>query len=128
MAVFDNLLILVARIFIGAFFLWAGATQAIHWKGSTENMQLKKMPTSLLPAAILMQIIGGLSVLLGFEARIGALLLIVFVIPAAIKMHDFWNLQGEDRITQKTMFMKDVAVLGGLLLLLVTGAGSFAFN
>lgn len=128
MAVFDNLLILVARIFIGALFLWAGAAKVVHWKGSTEYMQFKKMPTSLLPAAILMQIIGGLSVLLGFEARIGALLLIVFVIPAAIKMHDFWNLQGPDRTTQKTMFMKDVAVLGGLLLLLVTGAGSFAFN
>jgi putative oxidoreductase len=128
MAVFDNLLILVARIFISSLFLWAGATKVIHWKGSAEYMQLKKLPTSLLPAVILMQIIGGLSVLLGFETRIGALLLIVFVIPAAIKMHDFWNLQGEERTTQKTMFMKDVAVFGGLLLLLVTGAGSFAFN
>jgi putative oxidoreductase len=47
------------------------------------------MPTSLLPAAILIQIVGGLTVFLGFQARIGALLLIVFVIPAAIKMHDF---------------------------------------
>jgi putative oxidoreductase len=128
MAALDNLLILVARIFIGSLFLWAGATKVVHWKGSAEYMHLKKMPTSLLPAAILMQIIGGLSVLLGFEARVGALLLIVFVIPAAIKMHDFWNLQGDERTTQKTMFMKDIAVLGGLLLLLITGAGSFAFN
>ncbi len=128
MAVFDNLLILVARIFIGSLFIWAGATKVVHWKGSAEYMHLKKMPTSLLPAAILMQIIGGLSVLLGFEARVGALLLIVYMIPAAIKMHDFWNLQGDARMTQKTMFMKDVAVLGGLLLFLITGAGSFAFN
>jgi putative oxidoreductase len=67
-------------------------------------------------------------VLLGFEARVGALLLIVFVIPAAIKMHDFWNLQGDARTTEKTMFMKDMAVLGGLVLFLITGAGRFAFN
>lgn len=128
MAVFNDLLILVARIFISSLFLWAGAAKAIHWKGSAEYMHTKKVPTSMLPAAILLQIIGGLSVLLGFEARVGALLLIVFVIPAAIKMHDFWNLQDPDRTTQKIMFMKDMAVLGGLLLLLATGAGSFAFH
>jgi putative oxidoreductase len=128
MSMFNDLLILVARIFIGSLFLWAGATKVVHWKGSAEYMHLKKMPTTLLPAAILMQIVGGLSVLLGFEARVGALLLIVYMIPAAIKMHDFWNLQGDARTTQKNMFMKDVAVLGGLLIFLVTGAGRFAFN
>jgi putative oxidoreductase len=91
-------------------------------------MQFKKLPTSLLTAAILLQIIGGLSVLLGYEARVGALLLIVFIIPSAIKMHDFWNSQGDEKMTQKTLFMKDMAVLGGLLVFLVTGAGRFAFN
>jgi putative oxidoreductase len=128
MEVFNDLLILVARIFISSLFLWAGAAKVVHWKGSAEYMQFKKMPKSLLPAAILMQIVGGLSVLLGFEARVGALLLIVFVIPSAFKMHDFWNLQGDERTTQKTLFMKDMAVLGGLVLFLVTGAGRFAFN
>jgi putative oxidoreductase len=128
MAVFHDLLLLVARILIGALFLWSGATAAIHWKGSTQHMQLKKLPTSLLPAAILLQIVGGLSVLLGYEARVGALLLIVFVIPSAIKMHDFWNTEGDAKMTQKTLFMKEMAVLGGLLVFLVTGAGSFAFN
>jgi putative oxidoreductase len=128
MAVFNDLLILVARIFISSLFIWAGAAKAVHWKGSAEYMQFKKMPKSLLPAAILLQIVGGLSVLLGYEARVGALLLIVFVIPSAIKMHDFWNSQGDEKMTQKTMFMKDMAVLGGLLVFLVTGAGRFAFN
>jgi putative oxidoreductase len=128
MTVFENLLILLARILISSLFLWAGAAKVLNWKGSAEYMKTKNIPASLLPAAVLLQIVGGLSVLLGFEARVGALLLIVFVIPAAIKMHDFWNLQDPDKTTQKTMFMKDVAVLGGLLLLLATGAGSFAFH
>jgi putative oxidoreductase len=129
MTVFENLLILVARILISSLFLWAGSAKLIHWKGSAEYMKSKNMPTSLLPAAVLLQILGGLSILLGYEARIGTLLLIVFIIPAAIKMHDFWNIQDPmERTTQKTMFMKDVAVLGGLLVLLATGAGRFAFN
>ena len=100
MAVFHDLLILVARILISALFLWNGVAKAIHWKGSTEYMQFKKIPKSLLPAAILLQIVGGLSVLLGYEARVGALLLIVFLIPSAIKMHDFWNSQDEAKMTQ----------------------------
>ncbi len=128
MTLFENLLILVARIFISSLFLWSGVARIFHWKVSTLDMRSKKLPASILPAAILLQIIGGLSVLLGYETRVGTLLLIVFVIPWAIKMHDFWNLQDPDRTTQKMMFMKSVAVLGGLLLLLVTGAGSFAFN
>ncbi len=128
MTLFENLLILLARILISSLFLWAGAAKVLRWKISAEYMQSKKLPASLLPAAVVLQIVGGLSVLLGFETRVGALLLIVFVIPAAYKMHDFWNLQDPDKTTQKTMFMKDVAVLGGLLLLLVTGAGRFAFN
>ncbi len=128
MEVFSNLLILLARICISSLFLWGGTSKVLHWKETVAYMQTKKIPGSILPAAMLLQIVGGLSVLLGFEARIGALLLIVFIIPAAAKLHDFWNILEAEKITQKTLFMRDVAVLGGLLLLLATGAGRFAFN
>ena len=125
---FENFLILIGRILMGGLFLWAGFAKVIRWSGSVQYMRSKNLPSSLLPAAIALQVLGGLSVLLGFEARIGCILLIVFVIPSAIKMHDFWNLQDPERTLEKTMFMKDVAVLGGLLVLLATGAGSFGFN
>ena len=125
---FENFLILMGRILMGALFLWAGFAKVVHWSGSVQYMKSKNLPSSLLPAAIALQILGGLSILLGFEARVGCLLLIVFIIPSALKMHDFWNLQDPEKTVEKTMFMKDVAVLGGLLLLLATGAGSFAFN
>lgn len=128
MSVFHDIILLAARIFLSSLFLWAGVVKALHWKGSVEYMQFKKLPKTLLPAAIILQIIGGLSVLLGFEARVGALLLIVFILPSAFKMHDFWTVEGDARIVQKTLFMKDMAILGGLLAFLVQGAGSFAFN
>ena len=117
MDAFSNLLILVARIFVSSFFLWASMTKIMHWKNTVAYMQTKKIPGSVVPAAMLLQIVGGLSLLLGFEARIGALLLIVFVIPAAWKLHDFWNvIDAEKKVAQKSLFMKDVAILGALLL------------
>jgi putative oxidoreductase len=128
MEAFLNLLILVARIFISSFFLWAGMTKVMHWKSTVAYMQTKKISSSLVPALMLLQLIGGISLLLGFEARIGALLLIAFVIPAAWKLHDFWNAAEADKVSQKSLFMKDIAILGGLLLILATGAGRFALN
>ncbi len=126
----ENLLILASRICISALFLWAGMSKLIHWKGTIDYMKTKNMPqiALFLPAAILMQLLGGVSLLLGYHTRIGALLLIVFLIPSSIKMHDFWNCSGPERTIEKTMFMKDVAIFGALLLLFATGAGSFAFD
>lgn len=128
MELFQTLMILIARICLSSFFLWEGVANVWNWKGTVEYMKSKNVPSSILPAAVILQLVGGLSVLLGYQARIGAVLLIVFIIPAAIKMHDFWKVPDAERITQKTLFMKDVAILGGLLLLLATGAGHFAFN
>ncbi len=128
MELFQTLMILIARICLSSFFLWEGVANIWNWKGTAEYMKSKNLPSSVLPAAVILQIVGGLSVLLGYQARIGAVLLIVFIIPAAIKMHDFWKASDPERITQKMLFMKDVAILGGLLLLLATGAGHFAFN
>lgn len=127
MEVLQNLLLLLGRICLSAVFLWAGTAKLLNWKGTVEYMKMKGMPTSLLPAAVLLQIVGGVSVLLGYQARIGAALLIVFLIPAAVKMHNFWDVTGPEKVTEKTLFMKDVATLGGLLLILAWGAGRFAF-
>jgi putative oxidoreductase len=130
MAFFHDLLILVARICISSLFLWAGMAKVFHWSGTVEYMESKKLPriSLLLPAAILMQILGGLSLLLGYYIHIGVIILILFMVPAAIKMHDFWNLSDPERTLEKTFFMKDVAVLGALLLLFATGAGRFSIS
>jgi putative oxidoreductase len=124
----DNLVMLIARILISAGFLWGAAATLRNWHATAEHMKSKNLPSSLLPASVALQIIGGLSVLLGFEARVGAVLLIVFLIPTTVKMHDFWNVQGPERVIEKALFMKDGAILGGLLLILAMGAGHFAFH
>lgn len=128
---FHSLLMLLGRVCIGIVFLWSAGEKLFNWNGTKEYMRGKYIPhiSLLLPAAIFLQLAGGLSILLGFYARVGALLLIVFIIPSALKMHNFWTLlDGPDRITEKTHFMKDMAILGGLLFLTSMGAGHFALR
>jgi putative oxidoreductase len=73
--------------------------------------------TLMLIIATLFEGIGGLFVLLGFKVRFGATLLILFIIPVTIIMHPFWLISGQEKMFQIAMFMKNLAILGGLLIL-----------
>lgn len=75
----------------------------------------------LLIIATLFEGIGGLFVLLGFKVRFGATLLILFIIPVTIIMHPFWLASGQEKMIQIAMFMKNLAILGGLFILAAKG-------
>ena len=124
----ESLIVLVARLAISALFLWAGFRKVFNWHATEDYMQTKqtKWISFLLPIAVSFQILGGLSVALGFYSRIGALLLIAFTLPATIQMHDFWHLAGKERIAEKAHFLKDLAIVGGLLLLILMGSGQYS--
>lgn len=82
----------------------------------------------LLIVAIIFQLIGGLMVFLGLWVRLGALLLLLFLIPASLIFHDFWQLQGADRMMQMIMFMKNISIIGGTLFLIAYGKGCNCTN
>lgn len=125
-----NVGILVSRICLCSLYLWAGWSKIWDWKVTVAYMQSKKIPyiSVLLPLSIFCQLFGGMSVLLGWYARWGSLLLILFTIPATLAMHSFWKEIGPMRLVEKTFFMKDIAILGGLLLLTILGSGSFSLD
>lgn len=130
MELLQNLIILISRICISSLYLWAAGAKVLNWKGTIAYMQSKNFPliSLMLPAAILLQTAGGISLLLGLYCRLGALILIVFTIPAMIKMHNFWQERDAMKVTEKTFFMKDVAIVGGLLLISILGAGTFSLD
>jgi len=74
--------------------------------------------TLLLVIAALFEFVGGLMVFLGIWVRLGAFLLILFLIPATLLFHHFWLLQEPERMMQMIMCMKNVAIMGGLLALI----------
>ncbi len=126
----QNFLVLLSRICICSIYLWAGWAKIADWKGTIAYMKSKNFPwiSLMLPAAIIFQIAGGLSLLLGIYCRLGALLLIIFTIPAMIKMHNFWQVDDTMRTIEKTLFMKDIAIVGGLLAIFILGPGIFSLD
>lgn len=83
----------------------------------------------LVPLSGVLALLGGLSVLLGFQARIGALLLILFLIPVTLMMHRFWGLHdAQAAMMQRIHFVKNVSMLGGALVLAYFGAGPISID
>lgn len=100
------------------------------WQGYTHHIPalqsflsgLLPWITTLLILGTVIELIGGLMILLGIRARFGAFLLIIFLIPTTVFFHQFWYLDGMRRDLQVIMFLKNIAIIGGLLYILSCGA------
>src|SRR5215467_452705 len=87
------------------------------------------MPEVLVPLSGIIALVGGLSVLLGFQTRIGAALLVIFLLPVTVMMHNFWT--STDPLThqiERAMFLKNVTMLGGALVIGYFGAGPLSLD
>lgn len=83
----------------------------------------------LVPASGVLALVGALSILLGYRARLGAWLLVLFLVPVTIMMHNFWAVKDAAAAQmQMVMFMKNVSVLGGALLISQFGAGPWSLD
>jgi putative oxidoreductase len=109
---------------LSQIFLLAAMSKIADPAGTKHYMELAGMPAAslFLVGAIVFELAGSLSVLLGFQSRWGALLLIVFLVPTTLIFHHFWDLEGTDRNMQRIQFTKNLAILGGLALVSVCGS------
>jgi putative oxidoreductase len=82
-----------------------------------------------VPLSGIIGFLGGLSILIGFKARSGAWLIVLFLIPVTAMMHAFWKIDdiGESAL-QKIMFMKNLALLGAALLIAHFGSGPMSVD
>ena len=121
----DNYLSLMARICLCAIFMWSGINKIINPISTQENMSAHGMPFTLffLVGAIALEIFGGLSILLGIKTRWGAAMLIIFLVPATLIFHHDLSTELE-----QAMFLKNLAMLGGLLMLIRYGGGDFVIR
>ena len=87
------------------------------------------MANVLVPVAGVISLAGGLSILLGFKARVGAWLIVIFLVPVTLMMHAFWGLTDPMAAqTQQIHFMKNVSMLGAALLISQFGAGPLSLD
>ncbi len=121
----NNWLSLAARVLLSALFLMSGINKILNPAGTQQYMASYGMPLTglFLMGAIALELAGGLSVLLGYKARWGAIALIIFLIPATLIFHTNFADQ-----MQTIQFMKNLAILGGLLMIIQSGSGDIAIK
>lgn len=120
---------LIGRIFFSLIFLQTAlshfSAKAIGY-AAAQNVPL---PSLLVPFAGVLAILGGLSIILGYKARWGAWLIVLFLVPVTFMMHNFWTITDPMmRQMQMAMFMKNISMLGGALLITYFGSGPLSLD
>ncbi|MEZ4919839.1 MAG: DoxX family protein [Saprospiraceae bacterium] len=122
---------LIGRIFLATIFIFEAIDSAIYFEKTKLTMTeygLTWNQDMLLYGAIFLLTMGGIMVLLGYRTQLGVILLLLYWVPVTIIVHDFWNYpKGELRI-QSVLFMQNLAITGGLLMLAGKGSGRYSIK
>ncbi len=121
---------LLARVLISVIFLVSAFGKVTHPKETIGYIQSRGLPVAHagLPVAVLAETLGGLSVLVGFRPRAGASLLLAFLVVVTLTFHNFWTYPPADQQMQSIQFLKNTAIMGGLLMVLALGAGPWTLD
>jgi putative oxidoreductase len=125
-----NVLLLAGRLALGVIFVESGFGKLMTIGAFTASLANRGVPGSSVLGVVgpLVEFFGGLMIVFGFKTRYAALLLIVFTAVATGIAHRFWELAEAARRAQEVHFFKNVAIIGGFLLLFVTGGGRFSLD
>jgi len=122
----------LGRIMIATIFLTSAVGNKIpNFNKVAGYMASENVPMSqvMLVGAIVFLIAGSLSIIVGFKARIGAALLLVFLVLATYFFHDFWTLQdAQAKQDQMIQFMKNLALMGTMVFLMTNGSGRMSLD
>ena len=114
---------LVARILLAHIFILAGISKITGFDGTQGYMESVGVPGMLLPLVIILELGGGLALLVGWQTRLISYAVAAFTVIAAVIFHSNFADQ-----MHMIMFMKNFAIAGGLLLLAEHGAGDYSFD
>jgi len=113
----------VARILISLIFLTSGFSKISGYAATQGYMEAMGVPGALLPLVIAVELLGGLAVILGWHTRVAAFLLAGFSLLSAFLFHANFGDQ-----MQMIMFMKNISIAGGFLMIVSLGGGAFALD
>lgn len=114
---------LIARIFLAQIFLLSGIFKISGYEGTQNYMDAMGVPGGLLPLVIALEIAGGLVLMVGWQTKWASLVLASFTLIAAAVFHS--NLDDQ---MQTIMLMKNIAIIGGLILLAIHGPGALSID
>ena len=117
---FDNLFFIIGRSLLGLYFIGPGLSKVFDFMATLTLMRMKGVPFSsvLLPLTIVIQLLGGIFLILGRNLRLTSIILCGLTIIINIFIHDFWTLAGDPSQAHEIQnFVKNLAIAAGLLIL-----------
>ncbi|EJL91310.1 putative membrane protein [Polaromonas sp. CF318] len=122
--------LMLGRTLLGALFLLSGLAKIGRFAGVAGFMASKGLPAAeiLLVATIVLEVAGGLALIAGWRVRYAAWALLVFTGLAAVVFHAFWAAEAPAYQNQLNHFLKNAAIMGGLLCLGAVGAGPWSLD
>ena len=118
-----NILDLFARILISTLFLINGIFKITNYDGTLDWMEGYGVPGVLLIPAIILEILGPILIIIGYQTKITAALLSLFCLATAVIFHNDFSNQ-----MQLTSFLKNIALAGGFLFLVINGSKKFSLD
>lgn len=121
---------LVGRILIALIFVMSGASKIAGFSGTVGYIASKGLPLATLGAvaAIIVELGGGILLVIGWQARLAAAAMFVFTFFAAVFFHDFWAFPADQAQNAMIHFMKNISMMGGLLYVVVHGSGPLSLG
>jgi putative oxidoreductase len=121
---------LTGRILIALIFLMAGLGKITGFEHTVGYIASKGLPLPQLAAigAILVELGGGIMLVLGWNTRLAAAAIFVFTAMTALFFHNFWAVSPDQAQNQMIHFMKNVSMMGGLLYVVIHGAGALSLD
>jgi len=119
----QNVTELSGRVLLAAIFLISGLGKVGAYSATAGYMASLGVPGTLLPAVIALEVLGAIAIIIGWKTRITAFLLAGFTLVSAVLFHNNFADQ-----VQQIMFLKNVAIAGGFLILVANGAGALSLD
>jgi putative oxidoreductase len=123
-------LVLVGRILLALMFVVSGFGKLTHIAGTAGFIASAGLPAASALAVLvgLLEVVAGIALIIGFRARWAALALGLFTLLASVIFHAYWSAPADQAYVQQLMFMKNLAVAGGMFFVAALGAGPFSLD
>jgi putative oxidoreductase len=121
---------LIGRLGLAALFLWSGYGKLVHMDGNVGYMKAFGLPAAdlLIWPVLLVELAAGAMLLVGWKARWAAIALVLFTLPATFIFHAYWSVPADQALNAQIHFMKNLAIVGGLLGIFAHGSGPLALD
>lgn len=134
----------VGRILFSIIFIWSGIDKILNWNLSEQQLvnsmldllsrtyehpwahhlfdRLMPHSSHIQLLSTIGELVGGMLILFGFQVRFGGFILFLFLVPTTLLFHAFWLLEGSARELQLNLFLKNLNIMGGCLILIAVGS------